>query len=239
LKTKLGILQPEIVRQMIRKELSFSDWLLIAANFLPVIGVWFWGWHPTEAFLVYALETLIVGIITACKILVATLVRGKEEWYAKGKKIQLSGIFFIFFFIAHYGIFALVQTTMFSQAAGITPPGSGLFHFFFKWYTYVNDDVLYMLLGFTISYIIRNFMPFVLNNEYKNTSFLIIMFQPYGRIIIQQFTVILGSMFLVLGAGKIFILVFAVIKILFELFIDYKFSWNKLVEKVKKTSSEQ
>ena len=48
------------------------------------------------------------------------------------------------------------------------------------------------------------------------------MFQPYGRIFIQQVTVILGSMFLSFGAGKIFILVFAAIKIFFEVFIDFE-----------------
>ena len=37
----------------------------------------------------------------------------------------------------------------------------------------------------------------------------------------KQVTVILGSMFLSFGAGKIFILVFALIKIFFEVFIDF------------------
>ena len=48
-----------------------------------------------------------------------------------------------------------------------------------------------------------------------------LMFEPYIRIFIQQFTVILGSLFLSFGAGKVFIIIFAMIKIAFELFIDY------------------
>lgn len=48
-----------------------------------------------------------------------------------------------------------------------------------------------------------------------------LMFQPYGRIIVQQFVVIVGSMFLGFGAGKIFILVLAVIKIYFEVYINF------------------
>jgi hypothetical protein len=47
------------------------------------------------------------------------------------------------------------------------------------------------------------------------------MFQPYGRIFIQQITVILGSTFLSFGAGKLFILVFAFIKIFFEVIVDF------------------
>ena len=37
----------------------------------------------------------------------------------------------------------------------------------------------------------------------------------------QQFVVILGSMFLSFGAGKIFILIFVIAKIFFELFVNF------------------
>ena len=37
----------------------------------------------------------------------------------------------------------------------------------------------------------------------------------------QQFVVILGSIFLSFGAGKVFILIFIVAKIFFELFINF------------------
>lgn len=221
------------------KKFRIADIALIAANIIPVLGVWFWGWNPTEAFIVYALETLIIGILTICKLLAATLARGYDEWPANGSVTKQSGLFFILFFIAHFGLFALIQTTMFSQSAGITPPGSGLFHFFFKWYTYLNKDILYMLIAFALSYVIRSFIPFIVNNEYKTTPFMLIMFQPYGRIIIQQFTVILGSMFLTLGAEKIFILVFAAVKIYFELFINFESILNKITDKLKEQSTKK
>jgi Family of unknown function (DUF6498) len=48
-----------------------------------------------------------------------------------------------------------------------------------------------------------------------------LMFQPYGRIFIQQITVIIGSMFLSLGFGKGFILVFALVKLFFDLYVNF------------------
>ena len=66
-----------------------------------------------------------------------------------------------------------------------------------------------------------------------------LMFQPYGRIFIQQITVIVGSMFLSFGAGKIFILIFALIKIFFELFINYDAILNKSIKAMEKESGKQ
>jgi hypothetical protein len=62
------------------------------------------------------------------------------------------------------------------------------------------------------------------------------MFEPYGRIFIQQFTVIVGSMFLGFGLDKIFVLVFAGVKIFFEGFIDFSGIINKSVEDMEKES---
>jgi hypothetical protein len=224
---------------MLRKKLTLADWILIVANLVPVFGVWFLGWDPVEAFIVYAMETMIVGILTVGKLLLATFARGGDEWPANGKVTRQSGFLFIVFFILHFGIFALVQTTIFSQTAGITPPGSHTLHFFLKWYSYINTDIAYMLAAFVVSYLAKSFIPYIINEEYRTTPFMIIMFQPYGRILIQQFTVIIGSMFLTLGAGKVFVLIFSVAKIAFELYIDYDKMLNKTMENIKNKSTKQ
>ena len=224
---------------MLKRKLTVSELALLLANLLPVFGVWFLGWNPTEAFIVYALETLIVGILTILKMLIVTFTRHSDEWPANGKVTQQSGFFFIFFFIFHFGLFALVQTTIFSQSAGITPPGSGMMHFFFNWYTYINEDIAYMLGAFIVGYIVKSFIPFIINGEYKTVPLIVLMFQPYGRIFIQQFTVIIGSMFLTLGLGKVFILIFALIKIAFELWIDYDRLLGKTMSDMKKNSSQK
>ncbi len=84
-----------------------------------------------------------------------------------------------------------------------------------------------MLAGFVVSYFATSFLPFVINGEYKTIPMMRVMFQPYGRIFIQQFTVILGSMFLSFGWGKGFILVFALAKIFFEVYVNF----DKIIDK--------
>lgn len=222
---------------IIKRQLTRDDLFIIAANLLPVFGVWFLGWSATEVFIVYALETLIVGLITILKLLTVTFYKGKDLWYNQGSSTMASGFFFIFFFVMHFGIFFAVQTTIFSQVANLSPERSGLLHFFTHWYHYINNDIAWMLGAFAISYLARTYIPFLLKGEYKTTPMMLIMFQPYGRIFIQQFTVILGSMFLGFGLGKVFVLVFAAAKIFFETYIDFDKIINKSVEEMKKDES--
>jgi hypothetical protein len=212
---------------MLKKKLTREDIAIIIANLIPVYGVWFEGWSAVEAFIVYALETLIIGMLTVLKLLIATLTKGRDTWYNKGTSTPVSGLFFVFFFILHFGIFAAVQTTVFSQTADITPKGSGAMHFFFHWYTYINKDIAIMLGGFLVSYLVSNFIPFLLNGDYRKKPMMLLMFEPYARIFIQQLTVILGSMFLSFGFGKGFILVFAVAKLFFDVYVNFNGAIDK------------
>jgi hypothetical protein len=219
---------------MYRRRLNPNELFLVAANLIPVYGVWFLGWSAKEAFIVYALETLLVGMMTLLKMAVITIFRKKDIWYNEGSSTSVSGLFFMAFFTVHYGLFAAVQTTIFSQSANITPPGSGMMHFFFHWYEYINRDIALMLTGFIISYFATSFVPFIRNGEYKTVSMMRVMFQPYGRIFIQQFTVILGSMFLGFGWDKGFILVFALAKIFFDVYVNFDRVLDKSMEEMEK-----
>jgi hypothetical protein len=219
---------------MLKRKLTQADIYLIVANLLPVYGVWVLGWSAVEVFIVYAMETLIVGMLTVLKLGIASLSGNKtNDWYVGDQKTKQPGILFIIFFIVHYGIFAAVQTSIFAESANINPPGSGLLYFFFHWYRFINKDISIMLFGFVVSWLAKGFIPFIINREYKTASMMRLMFQPYGRIFIQQLTVLLGSMFLVLGGGKFFVLIFALVKIFVEVYINYDSILNKTMESVE------
>ena len=222
---------------MFKRKLTREDIIMIAANLIPVYGVWFLGWSAADAFIVYALETIIVGIMTLLKLGVMTVVRKKDTWYNEGRSTMASGLLFMFFFTIHYGLFVAVKTSIFSQSANL--PGSGFLHFFLNWYTYLdNQDIVIMLCGFVISYLVRSFIPFIIKGEYRTLSMMRVMFQPYGRIFIQQFTVILGSMFLVLGGDKAFILIFALAKILFDVYVNFDNVIDKSMAEAEKKNQE-
>jgi hypothetical protein len=223
---------------MFKRKLTRDDYILIAVNLLPVYGVWFLGWSAIDVFIVYALETIIVGIMTLMKLGVMTVVRKKDVWTNEGSSTMVSGLFFMFFFAVHYGFFVAIQTTIFAQTAHL--PGTGFLHFFFNWYAYLkNQDIVIMLCGFVISYLVTSFIPFILKGEYKTFSMTRVMFQPYGRIFIQQFTVILGSMFLEFGGGKAFILIFALAKIFFEVYVNLDNAIDKAMTEEEKKRQEK
>lgn len=213
---------------MIKRKLSAPDYLIVAANLLPVFGVWELGWDAKEVFLVYCLETVIIGIMTLIKLAIATAVRKEDWWENGGSRSMVHGIFFMIFFIMHFGLFAGIQTSIFLGIGHLRDNASpGIVAFFSQPWNFIHRDGLLMLACFVVCYGFQNLFDFVLNRAYQTKSFSTIMFEPYLRIFIQQFTVIFGSMILSFGGGKIFILVFAVVKIFFSVGLDYECALNK------------
>jgi len=224
--TKLAILpfvMPTTWKDVTKKKLTQGDWSLIIANLIPVIGVWFLNWSAKEVFLVYCLETIIIGCFTLLKLLVTGLLaKSTDVWQNTGGSVSKQPFwFFMLFFLLHYGFFVALQMGIFFSVSGIGDEhGITFYNFFSKWPSLLNNEAYIMLGVFIVSYGFRFTTDFILTGDYKNSSLGYIMFQPYGRIFIQQVTVIVGSIFLSFGAGKVFILVFAAIKIFFEVFIE-------------------
>lgn len=225
---------------MFNRKLIRGDYFLIGANLLPIAGTLFWGWDPKEIFLVYCLETIIIGIVHVIKMGIVTAARKSDLWYNQGSATRQSGLLFMLFFMLHYGIFVGVQMGMFFGVSGI---GKGkditAFNFFYKWPQLITEDSYFLLAAFAICYGFKMIFDFILSGEYKTIPMMKLMFQPYGRIIIQQFTVIVGSMFLVFGAGKFFIIIFALVKIFFELYINFESLLNKATTDLEKESQNR
>jgi hypothetical protein len=206
---------------MIKRKLSAGEWLLILVNLIPLYCVWFEGWSASEIFLVYCLETVIIGIINVLKMAFVTIfVKKSDEWQSGSRSSRQSGWFFIFFFIVHYGFFVFVQTQIFFSVSNLIPNGSFLVNYA-KIPELLGDNGKLMLLIFVAYYTLQHFFDFFASGTFKTISMGRLMFEPYVRIFVQQFVVILGSIFLSFAAGKIFMLVFVAIKIYFELFINF------------------
>ena len=227
-------------KDITKKKLTQSDWSLLVANLLPVVGVWFFDWSAHEVFLVYCLETIIIGFFALLKMLITGLIKKNDEWQTTGgSTIKQPFWFFMFFFLIHYGFFVAVQMGIFFSVSGIGDQnGITISNFFSKWPSLLTNDAYIMLGVFIVSYCFRFISDFILSGDYKTSSLGYLMFQPYGRIFVQQVTVILGSMLLSFGAGKIFILVFAIIKIFFEVFIDFDLLIKKAAKGELKSSDE-
>jgi hypothetical protein len=102
----------------------------------------------------------------------------------------------------------------------------------------LGDEGKLLLLIFITYYTLQMIFEFLMSGKYKTVSIGRLMFEPYMRIFVQQIVVILGSIFLSFGAGKIFILVFVIAKIFFELFVNFSRFLN-IAEKRQQLKSER
>lgn len=77
---------------MVKRKLTISDFLLIVVNLILLFGVWFEGWDATQLFIVYCLETVIIGIANVLKMACVTLfVKKKDVWENNGSSTMQSG----------------------------------------------------------------------------------------------------------------------------------------------------
>ena len=225
------------MKHILKQRLTLSDILLIAANLIPLWGVWFMGWDAKMMFVVYCLESVIVGLYNLLQMWLVTLVKKKDVCKKNGTSNMLSGYFFMLFFLFHYGVFIFVQLKIFLSVLSLKGLTDNVFMFLFHLPLYLPNYALWVLLYFTVTYGLVILKDFVYTGVYKTIEMSTLFFAPYGRIFVQQFVVIIGSFVLMFNKeGKIFILVFIICKIFFELLINY----NKILENaMKKKSIEQ
>jgi hypothetical protein len=222
------------MKKLLKQQLTLGDFLLIATNLIPIWGVWFKGWDAKMMFLVYCFESIIIGIYNFFQLWLTTLVKKKDVWENNGTSSIVSGYVFMFFFLAHYGFFVFIQMTIFLNIVNLKNESAGVFDFVLHFYKYMPSYALWLLLLFAITYGFIVLKEFVFTGVYKTIDMGALMFAPYGRIFVQQFVVILGSFILLFSTGgKIFILIFVLVKIFFELLLDYKKIITEAVEKRK------
>ncbi|MCZ2222190.1 MAG: DUF6498-containing protein [Chitinophagales bacterium] len=216
-----------------KKSLNSSDYFLIAINLIPIWGVWFLNWDAKMIFIVYCLESLIAGFYTIIKIWITFLFSKNQKENGANisiKKTILKALFFTGFFCFHFGLFVFVQLSIF---LGVIEFGSketiSVFQLLFHLPKYIPFYAQLLLLSFFISYGLDLLKNFIANDKYKNASIAMVMMSPYKRIFIQQFLVIFGAFSLLFDKdGKILIIIFVFLKIIADVFIDYKLSLKAL-----------
>ena len=162
----------------------------------------------TEMVIIYVLETIIIGFYHIIKMLIASYAQNK---FLKGFGLAL-------FFTVHYGFFVFIQTTFFFVFLSINDDritdSFGLSNF----ETVLQFKGVQMALVFLfITYFIKLINNFILNDKYKEVDVDFYMFQPYLRIIIQQFAAIVPGFFIIFGQAGIAV---GVILVLLRAFTD-------------------
>src|SRR6185503_7941074 len=99
---------------------------------------------------------------------IVTAYRKKDDWYNQGTKTRVSGLFFMLFFLMHYGIFVAVQMGIFFSVSGVGDYYHiNFFNFFFKWPLILSTDSLIMLAAIFIGYGFSMLRGFIFTKQYK------------------------------------------------------------------------
>lgn len=207
--------------------LRLTDLFLILINLVPIWGVWVNDWSVKDIFLVYCLESVIIGAYNVLMMWSTTLFKRKEEWVSGNVSSMVSGYYFILFFIAHYGFFILIQLGLFISISKIgNLDFKDSFVLLFHIRSYLPNPTYQLLMLFIISYGIIVLKDFFIPGLYKTASLGSLMFSPYARVFVQQFCLLLGGLLFVFSLGKIFIILFVIIKIFFEVGLKFLIKWD-------------
>ena len=99
-----------------------SAWVLVAANVLPVVGVFALGWKVEEIVFVYWVENLVIGLFNAVRMAMARGTRDKKGRLVGTFETWFLRLFMVPFFLVHYGGFCFGHGVF---LATLFPPGGG------------------------------------------------------------------------------------------------------------------
>ncbi|MBV7269896.1 DUF6498-containing protein [Winogradskyella luteola] len=152
----------------------------------------------------YFLETIIIGVANIVKMLMS--YKGNDNF----KSIVGLSIFFVL----HYGGFIAVQSiflfAIFSLSGQtlISEPFDIIKNFNIVLELEGMLLVVMLLIG---TQLIKLVFDFIIPKKYLKFKVTDIMFKPYFRIVIQQFTVIIASFFILFSAAPIFAAILLVV----------------------------
>ncbi len=184
---------------------------LIIGNLVPLFGVLFWGWELFEIFYIYWIENVIIGIFTWLRMLTLGVRAGIAGF--------LGALFMCAFFTVHYGLFCMghgmIMTEMF-YGDQLTFELTETNLFILPWLTGM-EGYSYALAGIILVEAI--FQLSALRRDLKiGQGAPVVMWAPYGRIIILHLTILLGGgLSLWLGFPPAALIFLIVLKILYDL----------------------
>ena len=159
----------------------------------------------------YFLETLIIGLFNIVKM-----------YYCYKYNDKTSNITFsIIFFIIHYGGFLAIQSIFVFAIFALG--GSSFikepFHILENFQIVIRlDGMPIVIVGLFITQFVKFIFDFMRPKKYEKFKVNDIMFKPYLRIFIQQFTVIIGSFFIIFSSGSVLA---AMLLILIRFIVDF------------------
>lgn len=195
-------------------------WTLLVVNFIPVLGVLFWGWSLFDVVVLYWFENLVIGAVNILKI--ATCMPDEESLRRAAQKTSkgpetpamahAEKLFLIPFFTFHYGMFCFVHGVfVFGLLGGQGPRGGDVMPRLTNMIGEVlGGETLIAALALTGSHLYSYVFHYLLRGEFRRTNTARLMVGPYGRIVVLHIAILLGAFF-ILQLGQPLILMLLLI----------------------------
>jgi len=175
--------------------------LLVAANLLPLAGVWLWEWDVFLLLLLFWCENVFIGLFGIARLVVS----------AKSEN-TFQGLFMPLFFLAHYGgfmfghfmvLFGMYESYL--RDAGQSTQAADYYGLILDDKNWIAIVALFISHGWSF---VENFMG---REEHERLTPMGAMGLPYKRMAITHIALILGGFFLVANGQPLAGLVFLVL----------------------------
>ena len=182
---------------------------LILANLVPVAGVLLFEWDVLSLLMLYWAENVVIGIINVLRMVCSkndNLLSGLPQFAGEQVQIeydqnlqQVSGSalkrIMIPFFIVHYGGFCWGHLTfLLAFFSGGPRPIGAASSMLDLWQPTFWIAVAVIFCSHLFSF----FTNFIRKGEYLTANLPLLMFRPYGRIIVMHMVVVFGAFLLAL-----------------------------------------
>jgi len=161
--------------------------ILVAANLLPVVGVFLWDWDVFLLLLLFWCENVVIGLFGIARLVVAA----SNDTLKEGFMLPL-------FFLVHYGGFMfghfMVLFGMYSGSATDLPHDplpADYYHLVLGNLSWVAILALFISHGWSF---VENYMG---RSEHERLSAMQAMGLPYKRMVITHVALIAGGFFLI------------------------------------------
>lgn len=177
---------------------------ILVGNLVPIFGVLFLGWNAAQILVLFWIENVIIGVLTAPRILASG--RGvPSAWFLTG------------FFVFHYGFFCgvhlvfvlLLAGGFLERQGGLFEPLSGALG---------QPDFLWGVAAVALINLVGQLRDWWLPGLWRDSEPQTEMIRPYGRIIVLHMTILIGAWgVLSLGAPVWAVLILCLMKAALEL----------------------
>jgi len=192
--------------------LSPSSLVLVAANLIPLYGVFVLGWPVFPILLLYWLENVAIGLINVLRMLLAAPT-DPVLWGGK--------LFLVPFFCFHYGMFTAIHGSFVVGLFGgkvYRDLDHGLLPVEGVSRAVIDYNLGWAVLILAASHLFSLFWNYLGHGEFRRASPMELMQRPYSRVVIMHLTILLGGgVTMVLGSPEWALLLLIALKIGFDL----------------------